>query len=161
MSGIGRASVTPRQKLGRSGEYLIIANIKCLDCEVGSYVALKPNTPSVDLECDKCKVEVQVKTAKTLNGKVPKYVLGGSWKPQFQLLKAGRLPRLFIVVIGKPGAAEVFSISSEEQNPSFFKIRTPLSEKAKSPGWTGFTILLSEMGNALKLIGTFTYDQEI
>lgn len=137
------------------GELLVVKFLKCLSCVQGEYIQLPRNTPSVDLICNKCGEQAQVKTANSKSGSLPRYVLGGAWEPQRKLISAGSLPRLFVVVIAHEDQAHIYSISSVDQKAEWFRIRKPLSEKAKSPGWTGFTIRLDEMGVLLENFGVF------
>jgi hypothetical protein len=146
---------TRRQALGELGEKLVALSIPCQVCDSGAYSLLPRNTKSVDLVCKSCNSFAQVKTVTTKSGLLPKQILGGAWNPQMLLIHSGRLPDLFIVLVRQGSPCEVFHLPAGEQPASIFVPRKPLSHKAKSPGWIGFTIRLDLLPKNPKSLGFF------
>jgi hypothetical protein len=140
---------TPRQDLGDFGEQLVIDLVPC-PCENGQkkFTRLPRNTPSVDLECPGCKSKVQVKTLSLKDiSHLPKKILGASWAPQERLVSNGTHPSIYLVLVDKLQNAAVYFISSVSQTVECFEVRKPLSEAAKSPGWTGFYLVIERLSS--------------
>ena len=142
---------TKRQRLGIVGEQFVIDEILCPKCLTpGSHVPLPKNTACVDLECLICGVQSQVKTiTSTEKLSLPQTVLGGSWRPKKKLLDNMVLnPYFFVFCVGGE-VARVLYLPAENQKIEHFEPRKPLSEKAKSPGWTGYKINLKSLEHLL------------
>ena len=140
---------TPRQALGDFGEQLVIDRVLCpCDKNEEKFIRLSPNTPSVDLQCPGCKCNVQVKTLNRQNiSQLPKKLLGASWAPQAKLVSSSTHPSIYLVLVDRLQNEAVYFISSASQSIDCFEVRKPLSEAAKSPGWTGFYLLIDRLSS--------------
>ena len=75
---------------------------------------------------------------------VPKYVLGGSWKPQEERMASGIYFSLYLVLKSEiDGSSAVYFLPKDLQAQSMFEARKPLSNTAKRAGWTGYRINVS------------------
>jgi hypothetical protein len=140
---------TTRQELGHFGEQVVISEIQC-PCNTNkeNFMRLPPNTPSVDLHCPGCKSNVQVKTLKRKDiNQLPKKLLGASWAPQAKLISSGAHPSIYLVLVDSLHNQAVYFISSNSQTIDCFEVRKPLSEAAKSPGWTGFYLVIERLSS--------------
>jgi len=137
---------TKRQALGDFGERLVLA-ITCPRCKRGKTLRRLPaNFSSVDVICTFCGFLAQVKSVEKSNvDELPKYLLGGSWGPQREHIEAGIYFSIFIVVVTpNRKSSAVYYLPADLQSRTMFVPRTPLSSKAKSPGWQGFVIRLDD-----------------
>ena len=133
---------TRRQALGDFGELLVSNSIVCQRCPSGTYELLPPNTPSVDLVCRVCGNVAQVKTLRCKEFAIPRQLLGGAWRPMQILIQENLIPDLFLVLLDSRDSTKVLFLRHELQSETMFVPRNPLSDRAKSPGWTGFIIKL-------------------
>jgi hypothetical protein len=82
-----------------------------------------------------------VKTISTGPNKLlPKTVLGGSWVPKEKALIAGNFSPYFFILVEDKQVKRIYYLPASKQRLSIFKVRKPLSSKAKSPGWTGYQL---------------------
>jgi Dam-replacing family len=142
---------TRRQRLGDLGENLVVSNLDCQQCLVGKYSLAEKNTPSIDLVCGSCQSQAQVKTAQRKSAELPKSLLGGAWGPMQLRIDKKLVPDLFVVVIAEDEECRIYFLPQALQGPEMFRKREPLSSKAKSPGWTGFTIDVASAAEKFQL----------
>lgn len=133
---------TVRQRLGNLGEDYVVCYLNCPVCHGEKpHSLLPPNTPCVDVICRSCNLQSQVKTISTGPNKLlPKTVLGGSWVPKEKSLTAGNFSPYFFILVEDKQVKRIYYLPASKQKFSIFKVRNPLSSKAKSPGWTGYQL---------------------
>jgi hypothetical protein len=147
---------TVRQSLGQLGELYIANEIDCPECRSSKpHLLLPRNTPCVDVMCSNCGVRSQVKTISASNNNIfPRVVLGGSWIPKAKLLELNIFSPYFFVFVKNGSVDKVYYLASEKQMQDIFQVRKPLSDKAKSPGWTGYQINLRSIKHLLLEVET-------
>jgi hypothetical protein len=131
---------TLKQKLGEKGELLIIKMCICPKCKRKNTLRRLPvNFKCADIICDFCGYLAQVKTKNVKNiDRLPNDCLGAAWMVQKERMDAGiYFPLYLVLVAGKK--FNIFYLSADLQSPELFKMRTPLTTKAKRAGWQGFT----------------------
>ena len=150
-SASARKQSTVRQQLGRLGENFVVSHLNCPVCKAEKPHSLLPaNTPCVDLICNTCHLQSQVKTISVRQkNSLPKTVLGGSWTPKEKTLATGIFNPYFFIFVENGQVKKILYLPSNKQTMSMFKVRKPLSSKAKSPGWTGYQINLQSISEEL------------
>lgn len=143
---------TDKQKLGETGELLVIKECTCPKCKkTHTLKRLPPNFKYADIICDFCGYLAQVKTkTKTNIDELPKTILGAAWGVQKERLESAIYMPLFIVLYKTKDEYGIYYLSADLQSPALFVPRKPLSENAKRAGWQGFYYDLSKLdGNPI------------
>ena len=143
---------TEKQKLGETGEKLVIKNCACPKCKKEKTLRRLPqNFKCADIICDFCGYVAQVKTKSKINiNKLPNSILGAAWGVQKERLDAGIYIPLFIVLYKSKNEFRIYYLSADLQVPELFVPRKPLSETAKRAGWQGFIYDLTRLkGNPI------------
>jgi type II restriction enzyme len=105
---------------------------------VKSLKRLPTNFKCADVICDFCGYLAQVKTRTTKQIDVlPNSVPGAAWRVQKERMSAGIYFPLYLVQTDGRGVC-IFYLAADLQQPSMFRKRRPLSERAKRKGWQGF-----------------------
>lgn len=131
--------LTSKQKLGEKGEILVTKNCRCPKCNLKNTLRRLPtNFKCADIICDFCGflAQVKCKTVSDVN-KLTSECIGAAWKVQNERMGAGIYFPLYLVQIAGRKIS-IFYLSTKHQTPKLFKIRKPLSSKAKRAGWQGF-----------------------
>jgi type II restriction enzyme len=143
---------TKRQALGVFGEERVTKDCSCPKCKrPRTLVRLPSNFRCADIICDFCGYLAQVKAATVTSvEKIPRYILGAAWQPQFERMQAGIYFPLFLVLTTSEKAHyAIYYLSADLQNPAIFKPRSPLSATARRAGWTGFVYDLETVRSAV------------
>ncbi len=149
---------TIRQTLGDYGERYVADHFSCYVCNAkNSYELLPVNSTSADLKCVACRALAQVKTIRRSAARgLPPKVIGSAWNPQKLLIEKGCFVCLYFVVTDMSDQPAVYICRPEYQSAEMFLPRKPLSDKAKTPGWIGYMIVI---GNALEQPALLTRDE--
>ncbi len=143
---------TEKQKLGETGELLVIKNCSCPKCKRANTLKRLPtNFKCADIICDFCGYLAQVKTKSKANiDELPKTILGAAWGVQNERLDSAIYMPLFIVLVNSEYEYGIYYLSADLQVPELFVPRKPLSDIAKRPGWQGFSYDLEKLkGNPI------------
>jgi type II restriction enzyme len=110
---------------------------------------LPPNFKCADVICNFCGYLAQVKASTTkIVDEIPRVVLGAAWGPQKARMDASIYFPLFLVLVEKGKSAyAIYFLSADLQLPEMFRPRSPLSAKARRPGWQGFIYNLVPVRN--------------
>lgn len=143
---------TKKQKLGKTGELLVITNCSCPKCKRSNTLKRLPqNFKCADIICDFCGYLAQVKTKSKVDvNELPTTILGAAWGVQKERLDSAIYMPLFIVLYKSKDEYGIYYLSADLQVPEFFVPRKPLSSTAKRAGWQGFIYNLSKLkGNPI------------
>lgn len=144
---------TKRQALGFFGESLVCEKVSCSYCDKNTLTLLPRNTPVVDLRCQNCQAEFQVKTLKVAeSSRLPKKLIGAAWAPLKAKLDSGDFTDFYVVLVDRNNQITIWHLPKEIQRLEMFEPRRPLTEKAKSPGWQGYMVNLSETKAPLSIV---------
>lgn len=130
---------TEKQKIGTQGEILVTKKCSCPSCKRKKTLRRLPvNFKCADIICDFCGYLAQVKTKSVDDvDTLPNDCLGGAWVPQKERMDAGIYFPLYLVQLSGRKSS-IFYLCADLQVPELFKMRNPLSIKAKRSGWQGF-----------------------
>jgi len=143
---------TDKQKLGETGEMLVIKKCSCPKCKKENTLKrLPPNFKCADIICDFCGYLAQVKTKSKANiDELPKTILGAAWGVQKERLDSAIYMPLFIVLYNSEDEYGIYYLSADLQVPELFVPRNPLRKTAKRAGWQGFNYDLTQLkGNPI------------
>lgn len=140
---------TSRQVLGRKGEFAVRDHVPCPRCGRARHlVPLAINFQCADLICKFCGFLAQVKATTSVDGTLPKVILGAAWRPQHEQILAGIFQSLYVAVFNPEGRlTSIHYVPAHilQSVPTVFEPRNPLSATAKRAGWTGFNYNLSKL----------------
>lgn len=130
--------------VGDFGELLVAKSLSCPKCksDTKTLKLLPQSFVCADLICKFCGYLAQVKTARVNSlEKIPNKVLGAAWKPQSDRIAFGIYTPIFLVLITPGNECSIYYLPSDFQTKEMFVPREPLSSRAKTPGWQGYTIV--------------------
>jgi hypothetical protein len=144
---------TVRQVLGKRGEDAVCRHAVCPRCNRSRHFKRLPtNFECADIICKFCGFLGQVKTTKNLKAgtdELPDRIMSAAWGPQQDQIIAGIYHGLYLVGFRQNGKTLVridfVPPHILEVTPSVFEPRKPLSATAKRAGWTGYTLVVSEL----------------
>lgn len=137
------------QKIRVMSEHWVENNVFCPCCGNPQIIKLKNNRPVADFQCDNCKEIYELKSKK---GKMGRKISDGAYLTMIERIKSIDNPNLFILN---------YSLDLQVTNllviPKFFFVidiiekRNPLSLTAQRAGWTGCSILFSNIPDQGKI----------
>ncbi len=133
-----------KQELGHRGEELIRKSFDCFRCKRSKTLKLlPPNFKCASIICDFCGYLAQVKTKNVKDVNIfPKSIPSAAWTPQKERMDSGIYFPIFFVLISEhdPKNYSIFYLPADFQNEEMFKMRSPLSSKAKRTAWQGYSL---------------------
>jgi type II restriction enzyme len=126
--------------IGEAGEDCVIS-MNCPICNEKSLIKHKANEKSKDIECTKCKCQIQVKTTKYKKSECTTLkLLGAEYKTTCSSVKENNIHYLILMyseIAGKYIINKIYFVDCKDINESCIIPRKPLSLTAKRAGWQG------------------------
>jgi hypothetical protein len=143
---------TAKQALGARGEIAVCRRAVCPRCNrVRHFKRLPTNFECADVICKFCGFLAQVKATRLKDGsdELPDRIMGAAWRPQHDRILAGIYHGFYLVGFRQNGESLVridfVPPHVIAATPRIFEPRNPLKATAKRAGWTGYTLLVSEI----------------